>query len=262
MDELEKIALECKPQMILAGFSAYSQNLDWKRFREIADKVGAILFADIAHIAGLIAWGVLENPVPYCDVVTTTTHKTLRGPRGGMIMAKQKYADALAKAVFPGLQGGPHENLIAAKAVAFGEALQPEFHDYCVQVIKNAQKLASCLEEKGYRIISWGTQNHLILVDVFGSIWVTGKQAEKALETVGISVNKNMIPYDPRKPLDPSGIRLGTPAATTRWMKEAEIQEIADIFAATLADPENEENLSKQKNRVEGLCKAFPIYKK
>ena len=260
MDEVERLALEHKPAMILAGFSAYSRNLDWKRFREIADKVWAILMADIAHIAGLVAWKVLENPVPYCDVVTTTTHKTLRGPRGGMIMSKQKYADKLAKAVFPGIQGGPHENLIAAKAVAFGEALKPEFHDYCLQVIKNAQTLALSLQKKGCKIVSGGTDNHIVLVDVFGSMGVTGKQAEKALEEVGLSVNKNMVPYDVRKPLDPSGIRIGTPAATTRGMKEEQMEEIAEIFYEALKNNENHTVLESLKLQVQNLCKKFPLY--
>lgn len=260
MDEVERLALEHKPAMILAGFSAYSRNLDWKRFRKIADKVGAILMADIAHIAGLVAGKVLENPVPYCDVVTTTTHKTLRGPRGGMIMSKQKYADKIAKAVFPGIQGGPHENLIAAKAVAFGEALQPEFHEYSKQVIKNAQTLATALQKIGYKIVSWGTDNHIVLVDVFWSIGVTGKQAEKALEEVGLSVNKNMVPYDVRKPLDPSGIRIGTPAATTRWMKETEMEKIATIFDSALKNFENPLALKELKQEVEKLCKSFPLY--
>ncbi|MDP5038859.1 MAG: serine hydroxymethyltransferase, partial [Candidatus Gracilibacteria bacterium] len=230
MDEVEKIALQTKPKMILAGFSAYSRNLDWKRFREIADKVGAILMADIAHIAGLIAGGVLENPVPYCDVVTTTTHKTLRGPRGAIIMSKEKYSKDISRAVFPGVQGGPHENLIAAKAVAFKEALEPDFRQYARQVVDNAQYLANKLQDYGFKIVSNGTDNHLVLVDVFGSFGVTGKQAEHALELSGLSTNKNMIPYDPRKPLDPSGIRLGTPALTTRGMKQNEVEIIANIF--------------------------------
>lgn len=218
MDEVERIAIESKPRMIIAGFSAYSRDLDWKRFRDIADKVGAYLMADISHIAGLIAGKVLTNPVPFCDVVTTTTHKTLRGPRGAIIMSKAALGPALARAVFPGVQGGPHENLIAAKAVAFKEALDPSFHTYAKQVVENAQTLAANLASQGLRVISRGTSNHLVLLDVFGSFGITGKEAEHALETVGISTNKNMIPFDPRKPLDPSGIRIGTPAITTRGM--------------------------------------------
>ncbi|MCD5375370.1 serine hydroxymethyltransferase [Candidatus Gracilibacteria bacterium] len=259
MDELERLAIETKPAMIIAGFSAYSRDLDWKRFREIADKVGAVLMADIAHIAGLIAAGIIENPVPYCDVVTTTTHKTLRGPRGGMIMCKQEHAKAIDRAVFPGLQGGPHENLIAAKAVAFGEALKPEFKDYQIQVVKNAQKLASELQRHGFKIVSGGTDNHLMLVDVFAGFEVTGKQAEHALEIVGLSTNKNMVPYDTRPPMNPSGIRIGTPAATTRGMGEDEMVEIADIFAQTIKNFKDEENLIKQRERVLKLCKQFPI---
>lgn len=261
MDALEVLALETKPAMIIAGFSAYSRNLDWKRFREIADKCGAILMADIAHIAGLIAAGVIENPVPYCDVVTTTTHKTLRGPRWGMIMCKKEYAKAIDRAVFPGLQGGPHENLIAAKAVAFGEALKPEFKDYQIQVIKNAQTVAGCLQEKGFKIVSWWTDNHLMLVDTFASYEVTGKDAEHALEVVGLSANKNMVPYDTRPPMNPSGIRIGTPAATTRGMWEAEMKEIADIFSEAIRNHDNQAHLEMQRQRVLELCKKFPIYK-
>ncbi|MBB1565276.1 serine hydroxymethyltransferase [Candidatus Gracilibacteria bacterium] len=262
MDEVEKLALEHKPKMILAGFSAYSRNIDWKRFREIADKVGAILFADIAHIAGLVAAGALENPVTYCDIVTTTTHKTLRGPRGAIIMSKAKFEQQLARAVFPGVQGGPHENLVAAKAVAFKEALQPEFKEYAKQVIKNAQTLALELQKNGFRIISNGTDNHLILLDVFGSVGVTGKEAEVALEKIGLSVNKNMIPYDPRKPLDPSGIRIGTPAATTRGMKETEMLQIADFITKAIKNHQDENYLTNLKNDVIELCKKFPIYEK
>lgn len=260
MDEVERLALEHRPKMILAGFSAYSRNLDWKRFREIADKVGAYLMADIAHIAGLIAAGCIENPVPYCDVVTTTTHKTLRGPRGGMIMCKQEYAKTIDKTVFPGLQGWPHENLIAAKAVAFGEALRPEFKAYQEQVIRNAQTLAKELQAHGFRIVSGGTDNHLMLVDVFQDHGVTGKDAEHALEAVGLSTNKNMVPYDTRPPMNPSGIRIGTPAATTRGMGEEEMKIIADVFATTLKSHEDEATLAEQKERVLDLCKRFPIY--
>jgi len=261
MDALEELALETKPAMIIAWFSAYSRNLDWKRFRDIADKCGAILMADIAHIAGLIAAGVIENPVPYCDVVTTTTHKTLRGPRGGMIMCKKQHAKAIDRAVFPGLQGGPHENLIAAKAVAFGEALKPEFKDYQTQVIKNAQTIATRLQEKGFKIVSGGTDNHLMLVDTFASYEVTGKQAEHALEVVGLSANKNMVPYDTRPPMNPSGIRIGTPAATTRGMGIEEMKEIADIFSEAIQNHDNEAHLEIQRQRVLELCKKFPIYK-
>jgi len=283
MDEVEKLALEHRPAMILAWFSAYSQDVDWKKFREIADKVGAILMADIAHIAWLIAGKTLENPVPICDVVTTTTHKTLRWPRWAIIMCKEKYAKQIDRAVFPGVQWWPHENLIAAKAVAFYEALQASFQDYAKQVIKNAKVLADWLKLNGFEIVSWWTTNHLMLVDVFWTLGVTGKEAEKALELVGLSTNKNMIPYDKRKPLDPSWIRLGTPAVTTRWMKENEMKIIANIFTRALKavqevkwyntqanEASNMEiftnqklltKLSDLKQEVLSLCQKFPIYK-
>lgn len=259
MDEVEAIALKEKPKMILAGFSAYSRSLDWQRFRKIADAVGAYLFADIAHIAGLIAGKQLESPVPYCDVVSTTTHKTLRGPRGAIIMSKQQFASAIDKAVFPGVQGGPHDHITAAKAVAFAEALKPEFQNYAQQVIVNAKALAEALQKKGYRIISGGTDNHLFLVDVFGSKGITGKEAEHALEQVGISINKNMIPYDPRKPLDPSGIRLGTPALTTRGMKEMDMQTVADLIDAALMGRGSADALLKIRDDVRTFALQFPV---
>lgn len=262
MDEVEKIAIREKPKMIIAWFSAYSRNLDWKRFREIADKVWAILMADIAHIAWLVAWWALENPVPYCDVVTTTTHKTLRWPRWAIIMSKEKYSASLARAVFPGVQWWPHENLIAAKAVAFKEALQPEFKIYVRQVIDNAQYLASELINIWFKIVSGGTDNHLILVDIYGSFWVTWKEAEIALEKVWLSTNKNMIPYDTRKPLDPSWIRIWTPAVTTRWMKQGEMKIIARVFKEAIVNKDNEEKLVQLKEEILELCKLFPIYKK
>ena len=283
MDEVERIALKEKPQMILAWFSAYSRDLDWKRFREIADKVGAVLMADIAHIAGLIAGWVLENPVPYCDVVTTTTHKTLRWPRWGMIMCKEKFAKQIDRAVFPGVQGWPHENLIAAKAVAFWEALKPEFKQYAKQVVKNAKNLALSLMNYWFKIVSNWTDNHLMLVDVFSSFGVTWKEAEKALELAWLSANKNMIPYDPRKPLDPSWIRIWTPAATTRWMKEQEMEKIAEVFYKSIKALQEQkwynskvedksdmsvfenENLIKKLNELKWeileLCRKFPVYK-
>lgn len=261
MDEVERLAIENKPNMIIAWFSAYSRNLDWKRFREISDKVWAILMADIAHIAWLIAWGVLENPVPYCDIVTSTTHKTLRWPRGAIIMSKEKFWPSIARAVFPWVQWWPHEHLIAAKAVAFLEALKPEFKEYAKQVVKNAQTLASELMKNGFNIVSNWTDNHLILIDVFWSFWVTWKEAEKALELVWLSTNKNMIPYDTRKALDPSGIRIWTPAATTRWMKEDEMKVIAHIFTEAIKNKDNEKILLNLKNEVLNLCNKFPIYK-
>lgn len=261
MDEVDRLATENKPKMIIAGFSAYSRDLDWKRFRQIADKVWAILMADISHIAGLIAGGVLENPVPYCDVVTTTTHKTLRWPRGAIIMSKAEYEKDIARAVFPWVQGWPHENLIAAKAVAFKEALQPEFKIYARQVVDNARVLASELMNHWFKISSNWTDNHLMLVDVFGSFWVTWKEAEKALEMVWLSTNKNMIPYDTRKALDPSGIRIWTPRATTRWMKEAEMKVIARIFSDAVRNKDDEVKLASLKQEVLEMCGRFPIYK-
>lgn len=259
MDQLEAIAVREKPKMILAGFSAYSRNLDWKRFKEIADKVGAYTFADVAHIAGLIAGKQLESPVPYFDVVSTTTHKTLRGPRGAMIMCKQEFAQAIDRAVFPGVQGGPHDHVIAAKAVAFLEALKPEFVEYSKQVILNAKALAKALQNKGYRIISGGTDNHSMLVDVFGSKQITGKEAEKALEIIGVSINKNMIPFDTRKPLDPSGIRLGTPAVTTRGMKEEHMEIIAEFIDQALEAREDQEKLINLKQEVTKFALQFPV---
>jgi len=259
MDEVEKIALAEKPKMILAGFSAYSRNFDWKRFKEIADKIGAITFADIAHVAGLIAGKQLESPVPFFDIVSTTTHKTLRGPRGAIIMCKEKFAKAIDKAVFPGVQGGPHDHINAAKAVAFGEALKPEFIEYSKQVISNARQLSQSLQQKGFRVISGGTDNHIVLVDIFGSKKITGKEAEKALESVGISINKNMIPYDSRKPLDPSGVRLGTPALTTRGMKETEMEKTAEFIDQTLQAKDDSVKLSEIKNQVKNFALQYPV---
>jgi glycine hydroxymethyltransferase len=259
MDEVEAIAMRERPKMILAGFSAYSRSMDWARFRAIADKCGALLFADIAHIAGLVAGHQLESPIPFCDVVSTTTHKTLRGPRGAMIMCKEQFASAIDKAVFPGVQGGPHDHINAAKAVAYGEALKPEFADYAKAVIANARALAGALQGKGYRIISGGTDNHLMLVDLFGSKGITGKEAERALEKAGISINKNMIPFDPRKPLDPSGIRLGTPALTTRGAGVADMKTVADLIDETLAHREDEAALAAIGKKVRDFSLKFPV---
>lgn len=259
MDEVERLAKEHHPKLILAGFSAYSRSLDWKRFREIADATGAILMADIAHIAGLVAGKVLENPVPYCDIVTTTTHKTLRGPRGAMIMAKEKYGPDIARAVFPGVQWGPHDHTNFAKAIAFGEALKPEFQTYARQVIDNSIAMSDKFQENNIRVISWGTENHIVLLDVFGSLGITGKEAEHALEKAGISCNKNMIPFDPRKPMDPSGIRLGTPAITTRGMKEDAVREVTSIIIEALKNHQNDEVLEKLRWQVKTLCEAYPI---
>jgi len=261
MDEVEKLAIQNKPKMIIAWFSAYSRDLDWKRFREIADKVGSILMADISHIAWLIAGWVLENPVPYCDVLTTTTHKTLRWPRGAIIMSKAIYEKDIARRVFPGVQWWPHENLIAAKAVAFKEALNESFKDYSRQVIDNARVLAWELMNLWFRVISNWTDNHIILIDMFGSFWITWKEAELALEKVGLSTNKNMIPYDTRKALDPSWIRIWTPAVTTRWMKQEEMKIISKIIFEAIKNKDDELKLSSLKKEVLEMCEKFPIYK-
>ena len=259
MDIVEQLAKEYKPKLIIAGFSAYSRSIDWARFRRIADETGAILMADIAHIAGLIAGGALENPVPYCDIVTTTTHKTLRGPRGAMIMAKEKYGPDIARSVFPGIQWGPHEHSIFAKAVAFGEALEPSFSTYVRQVIANARQMAKVFSDAGIRVISGGTDNHIILLDIYGSLGLTGKEAEHILESIGVSTNKNMIPYDPRKPLDPSGIRIGTPAITTRGFDEVVSEQLAHIMVVALRNPTDETLLVNLKSEVRDLCIAYPI---
>jgi len=259
MDEVERIAIKEKPKMILAGFSAYSRNMDWKRFKEIADKIGALTFADIAHVAGLIAGGELESPVPYFDVVSTTTHKTLRGPRGAIIMCKERFAKDIDRAVFPGVQGGPHDHINAAKAVAFGEALTSEFKEYSRQVIANARAFAAALVKRGYRIVSGGTDNHIVLVDMFGSKEISGKDAEVALEKVNISINKNMIPYDPRKPMDPSGVRLGTPAVTTRGLKESDMELVAGFIDDALTARDDEKKLDEIKKRVTEFALKFPV---
>ena len=259
MDEVERIARKEKPKMILAGFSAYSRSMDWKRFKQIADKVGALTFADIAHVAGLIAGKQLESPVPYFDVVSTTTHKTLRGPRGAIIMCKEEFAKVIDRSVFPGVQGGPHDHINAAKAVAFHEAAQPKFRTYSAQVIRNAKALAKALQKRGYRIVSNGTDNHLMLVDILGSKGVTGKQAEHALESVNISINKNMIPFDPQKPMDPSGVRLGTPAMTTRGAKEKHMVVVADFIDRTIINKDNEAALKKIAHEVKEFSLKLPI---
>lgn len=258
MEEVRKLAHEHKPKMIVAGFTAYPSNIDWKAFKEIADEVGAITFADISHTAGLIAGGALDSPVPFFDVIMTTTHKTLRGPRGAIIMCKEKYAKAIDKAVFPGLQGGPHEQAIAAKAIAFKEALKPEFKTYAAQVIRNAKKLAEVLLSKGYTLVSGGTDTHLLLVDLTNK-GVPGKDAQVALDKVGITLNKNTIPNDTRSPMDPSGIRLGTPAVTTRGMKEDEMVKIAEWIDQTIKNVGDDAVLAKIKKEVETLCLKFPV---
>lgn len=258
MDAIRKLALEAKPKLIIAGYTAYSRKIDWQAFKEIADEVGAITMADIAHIAGLIAGGVHESPVPYFDVITTTTHKTLRGPRGAMIMCKNEFAKNIDRAVFPGLQGGPHDNTTAAKAVAFGEALRPEFKDYAAQIVKNAKALADTLIGHGFNLVSGGTDNHLILADLTNKD-IPGKIAQEVLDKAGITLNKNTVPFDPRSPFDPSGIRLGTPAITTRGMKEAEMAKVGDFISEALDHHTDDEHLAKIKGQVKELCSAFPV---
>ncbi len=258
-DVIEKQALLEKPKMIVAGATAYPRTIDFKRFAEIAEKVGAIAFADIAHIAGLVVAGAHPSPFPMFDVVSTTTHKTLRGPRSAIIMCKEKYAKAIDKAVFPGLQGGPHDHINAAKAVAFGEALTPEFKTYAHQIVKNARALADQLNAEGLRLVTGGTDNHLILVDL-RSMNVTGQQAENALDQANITVNKNTIPYDPRSPFDPSGIRLGTPTLTSRGMKESEMKQVGQFMARAIKGWDKPSELQAVKSGVLDLCKQFPIY--
>lgn len=258
-DELEKIALETKPKMIVAGASAYSRVIDFERMASIAHSVDAMLMVDIAHIAGLVAAGLHPSPVPYADIVTTTTHKTLRGPRGGLIMCKEKYAKAIDKAVFPGIQGGPLMHIIAAKAVAFGEALKPEFKAYQKKIIENCQAFSAALQEEGFRIVSGGTDNHLILVDVRGQ-HLTGKVAEHLLDEVGVTCNKNTIPFDPESPFVTSGVRLGTAAVTTRGFQEEDMREVAGIIGLVLNNPEDEAKLKQAADRVAALCKKYPMY--
>lgn len=260
MDKVREIALREKPKMILAGFSAYSRSLDWKRFKEIADEVGAITMADISHIAGLIAGKVIDSPVPYFDIVTTTTHKTLRGPRGAIIMCKEKYAKQIDRGIFPGMQGGPHDHINAGKAVAFLEALQPEFHVYAQNVIKNAQAMAAELMKRGYKIISDGTDNHLMVIDMT-SKGVSGKEAEVALEKVGVSTSRSTIPFDTRKPFDPSGLRVGAAAITTRGFNEADAVKVADIIDRTIQARNDDAGLKAIRQEIIELCKKHPLYK-
>lgn len=259
-DEVLKVAKANQPKLIVAGASAYSKTIDFKRFREIADEVGAKLMVDMAHIAGLVAAGLHPSPVEYADFVTTTTHKTLRGPRGGMILCKEEYKKQIDKTIFPGIQGGPLEHVIAAKAVAFGEALQDDFKTYQQQVIKNAKVLADTLNKEGFRVVSGGTDNHLVCVDVKGSVNITGKVAEEALDSIGITCNKNTIPFDQEKPFVTSGLRLGTPAATTRGFDEAAFEEVAKIISLVLKDPENETTLKEGQERVKALTTKHPLY--
>ena len=257
--QVRELALKHRPRLIVVGASAYPRVIDFAAFREIADEVGAYIMADIAHIAGLVATGLHPSPIPYCEFVTTTTHKTLRGPRGGMIMCRQEFAQVIDKTVFPGIQGGPLMHVIAAKAVAFKEALSPDFREYQSQIVKNAAALARTLQEKGFRLVSGGTDNHLMLVDL-RSKGITGKEAEGALEEAAITVNKNMIPFDPQKPFIASGIRIGTPAVTTRGMKEPEMVAIGEMIARVLEHPGDPRVRREVADQVRELCRRFPLY--
>ncbi len=259
-DEAEKLALEHRPKLICVGASAYSRVFDWARFRAICDKVGALYMTDVAHYAGLIAAGLYSSPVPYADFVTTTTHKTLRGPRGGMIMCKAQYAQALDKFVFPGIQGGPLMHVIAAKAVAFGEALKPSFKTYQEQIMKNARVLAKELTTLGFRIVTGGTDCHMFLLDLRPK-GITGKAAEEALDLAGITVNKNAIPFDPEKPFVASGIRIGTPAVTTRGLKEKEMAKVAVWINRAITSHQNPKELARVRTEVKALCLKYPMYK-
>lgn len=258
-DEFARIAKEAQPKLIVAGASAYPRVIDFERMAEIAHSVGAIFMVDMAHIAGLVAAGLHPSPVPYADIVTTTTHKTLRGPRGGLILCKEKYAKQIDKAIFPGVQGGPLMHVIAAKAVALGEALKPEFKEYAKQIIANCQALAEGLIAEGFRLVSGGTDNHLLLVDVR---WqkMTGKTAEHLLDEVGVTCNKNTIPFDPESPFVTSGIRLGTAAVTTRGFKEADMKEVAAVIGLVLNNPEDAEKQAEAAQRVAALCAKYPMY--
>ncbi len=256
-DDMEKIALECKPRLIISGASAYPRVIDFKRIREICDKCGALMMVDIAHIAGLVAAGLHPSPVPYADFVTTTTHKTLRGPRGGVIMCKEEWGKAIDKAIFPGVQGGPLMHIIAAKAVAFKEALSPEFKEYQGRIVKNAAAMAERFRKRGVKMVSGGTDNHLILLNLTDKN-ITGKELERLLDEVHITVNKNAVPFDTQKPFVTSGIRIGTPAMTSRGMKEAEAEKIADLITDVI---ERREQAAEHVNaEVAKLCKAFPLY--
>lgn len=252
-------AFECKPKLIVAGASAYPRIIDFNQLKEIADEVGAMLMVDMAHIAGLVAAGLHPSPVPYADFVTTTTHKTLRGPRGGLILCKEKYAAAIDKAVFPGIQGGPLMHVIAAKAVALKEALTPEFKTYQDQIVNNAKTLANALMSRGFNLVSGGTDNHLMLVDLRNKN-ITGKEAEHALDRVGVTANKNAIPFDPQSPFITSGIRLGTPAATSRGMNEQAMEKIAEVIDLAIGSRDNEAALDRARAIVRDLCKEYPLY--
>jgi glycine hydroxymethyltransferase len=259
-DTIRQLALEHKPKLIICGYSAYPRSIDFAAFRTIADEVGAYLLADMAHIAGLVAAGVHASPVPHCDVVTTTTHKTLRGPRGGLILCRDAdFGKQFDKAVFPGTQGGPLEHVIAAKAVAFGEALQPSFQAYSRQVVANAQALAARLQERGIAVVSGGTDNHIVLLDL-RSIGMTGKLADQLVSEVHITANKNTVPFDPESPFVTSGLRLGTAALTTRGFDAAAFKEVADVIADRLLQPDDAAGAQRCRDRVAALCERFPLY--
>jgi glycine hydroxymethyltransferase len=258
-DELDRLADERKPKMIIAGASAYPRVIDFARIRGTADRIGAPVFTDMAHIAGLVAAGVHPSPVPHSDFVSTTTHKTLRGPRGGLVLCRQKYAKDLDRTVFPGVQGGPLMHIVAAKAVCLKEAAEPAFGEYQRQIVANAKRLAGALTSAGFRLVSGGTDNHLMLVDVF-SKGITGKVAEAALEKAGITVNKNAIPFDPNPPMVASGIRIGTPAVTTRGMRDADMDTVAELITRALRTPDDDHALAMVRTEVETLCRKFPLY--
>ncbi len=258
-DEVRKIAVENNPKLIIVGWSAYPRDIDFKKFRDIADECGALLMADIAHPAGLVVAGLYSDPIPHCDFVTTTTHKTLRGPRGGMVMMKEEHAKVINSRVFPGTQGGPLMHVIAAKAVAFQEALQPEFIDYQKQIVKNAKRMGDKLMQSGFKLVSGGTDTHLVLVDLRDTD-ITGHIAEESLDKAGITVNKNVVPFDPRPPAVTSGLRIGTPAITTRGMKEDEMDTVAGWITEAFENHDNDAVLSRIKNEVKDLCTNFPVY--
>jgi glycine hydroxymethyltransferase len=258
-DEIDRLAEEHRPKMIIVGASAYSRVIDFARIRQAADRIDAPVFTDMAHIAGLVAAGVHPSPIPHSDFVTTTTHKTLRGPRGGLVLCREQYAKDLDRTVFPGVQGGPLMHIIAAKAVCFKEAAEPSFVAYQTQIVANAKHLASVLNASGFRLVSGGTDNHLMLIDVF-SKGITGKVAEAALGKAGMTVNKNAIPFDQNPPMVASGIRVGTPAVTTRGMREAEMEIIGDLFTRALKTPDDDRALGMVRAEVEGLCRKFPLY--
>jgi len=260
-EEVRRLALKTKPKLIIAGASAYPRIIDFEAFSKIAQEVGAYFMVDMAHIAGLIAAKIHPSPIPFADFVTSTTHKTLRGPRGGFILCKEAYARLIDKTVFPGIQGGPHMNIIAAKAVCFKEALQPEFREYQKQVVKNAKVIANVFKEEGFRVISGGTDTHLVLIDV-STNGLTGAEAERLLEEAGITVNKNAIPFDTRPPRITSGIRIGTPAITTRGLKEPEVEEVAHYMCEVLKNPDNEKLRRNIREKVREICKKFPFYRK